>query len=203
MSRGQPQYLEPVKEEMMQKAKSIIIAGGGIGGLSAAVGLSKHGFKVTVLERAPVLGEIGAGLQLGPNAFHAFDYLGIGDEARRMAVYVDKLRLIDATTAEDVAEIDLGEAFRKRFRNPYAVAHRGDLHGVYVRACRSNPSIDLRTGCNVIGYEQDGSSVRAILETGESVEGGDPDRRGRSLVEHPKQSGGRRRAASHGTYHLP
>lgn len=155
----------------MQKAKSIIIAGGGIGGLSAAVGLSKHGFKVTVLERAPVLGEIGAGLQLGPNAFHAFDYLGIGDEARRMAVYVDKLRLIDATTAEDVAEIDLGEAFRKRFRNPYAVAHRGDLHGVYVRACRSNPSIDLRTGCNVIGYEQDGSSVRAILETGESVEG--------------------------------
>lgn len=155
----------------MQHAKPIIIAGGGIGGLSAALGLAQKGFKVVVLERAPQLGEIGAGLQLGPNAFHAFDYLGIGDEARKMAVYVDKLRLIDATTAEDVAEIDLGEPFRKRFRNPYAVAHRGDLHGVFVRACRANPSVDLRTGCNVVGYEQDGATVTALLDTGEGVSG--------------------------------
>ena len=62
----------------------MLIAGGGIGGLATALGLAQKGFRVIVLERAPVLGEIGAGIQLGPNAFHAFDYLGVGDAARAM-----------------------------------------------------------------------------------------------------------------------
>jgi 2-polyprenyl-6-methoxyphenol hydroxylase-like FAD-dependent oxidoreductase len=108
----------------------ILIAGGGIGGLSAALGLARAGSNVIVLEKAPALGEIGAGIQLGPNAFHAFDALGVGPSARAMAVYIDKLRLMDALTAEEIVHIDLGEKFRARFGNPYAVVHRGDLHGV-------------------------------------------------------------------------
>ena len=60
----------------------VLIAGGGIGGLSGALGLARKGFGVVVLEKSPKLGEIGAGIQIGPNAFHAFDYLGVGDEAR-------------------------------------------------------------------------------------------------------------------------
>ena len=155
----------------MQQDKPVIVAGGGIGGLAAALGLAQKGFGVTVLERAPALGEIGAGIQLGPNAFHAFDYLGVGDAARAMAVYVDRLRLMDAVTAEDIASIDLTEPFRRRFGNPYAVVHRGDLHGVFVRACQANPLIDLRTGCAVTGYEQDGSTVAAKLFSGEAVTG--------------------------------
>jgi 3-hydroxybenzoate 6-monooxygenase len=151
--------------------KPIIIAGGGIGGLAAALGLAQKGFEVTVLERAPVLGEIGAGIQLGPNAFHAFDYLGVGDAARAMAIYVDKLRLMDAMTAEDVCSIDLGEKFRKRFGNPYGVIHRGDLHSVFQRACRADPKITLRTGCAVTGYEQDGATVTVNLFSGEKVTG--------------------------------
>jgi 3-hydroxybenzoate 6-monooxygenase len=151
--------------------KPIIIAGGGIGGLAAALGLAQKGFEVTVLERAPVLGEIGAGIQLGPNAFHAFDYLGVGDAARAMAIYVDKLRLMDAMTAEDVCSIDLGERFRKRFGNPYGVIHRGDLHSVFQRACRNDPKITLRTGCAVTGYEQDGATVTVNLFSGEEVTG--------------------------------
>jgi 3-hydroxybenzoate 6-monooxygenase len=121
-----------------------LVAGGGIGGLAAALGLAQKGFSVLVLEKAPALGEIGAGIQLGPNAFHAFDYLGIGEAARGMAVYIDQLRLMDALTAEEITHIDLGEAFRARFRNPYAVVHRGDLHKVFLSACRAHPRVELR-----------------------------------------------------------
>ncbi len=155
----------------MQQDRPILVAGGGIGGFATAVGLAQKGFDVVVLERAPALGEIGAGIQLGPNAFHAFDYLRVGDAARSMAVYVDKLRLMDAMTAEDICAIDLGEKFRERFRNPYAVVHRGDLYGVFLRACEANPRITLRTGCAVTGYEQDGSSVTVKLFSGEKVTG--------------------------------
>ncbi len=150
---------------------SILIAGGGIGGLAAALGLAQKGRRVTVLEKAPVMGEIGAGMQLGPNAFHAFDYLGIGDEARRMAVFIDQLRLMDAMTGEEITIIPLDEPFRRRFGNPYAVVHRGDLHGVFLRACRESGLIELRTGCAVAGYGQDGSSVSARLEGGGMVRG--------------------------------
>ncbi len=88
-----------------------------------------------------------------------------------MAVFVDKLRLMDAITAEDICAIDLGEKFRARFGNPYAVIHRADLHAVLLRACRSNPAITLRTSCAVMGYEQDGATVTAGLLSGETVVG--------------------------------
>jgi 2-polyprenyl-6-methoxyphenol hydroxylase-like FAD-dependent oxidoreductase len=155
----------------MTRAQPILVAGAGIGGLTAALGLARNGFEVVVLERAAALGEIGAGIQLGPNAFHAFDWLGIGDAARAMAVYVDKLRLMDAMTAEDICSIDLGEPFRKRFGNPYAVVHRGDMHGVFQRACLANPRITIRTGCLVEGYDQDGDRVTVRLAGGERVAG--------------------------------
>jgi 2-polyprenyl-6-methoxyphenol hydroxylase-like FAD-dependent oxidoreductase len=152
-------------------ALPILIAGGGIGGLSAALGLAQKGFSVLVLEKASALGEIGAGIQLGPNAFHAFDYLGVGEAARAMAVYIDQLRLMDALTGEEITHIDLGERFRARFKNPYAVVHRGDLHGVFLKACRAHERIALRVRSEVTSYEQDGSRVTVRLASGESVTG--------------------------------
>lgn len=151
--------------------RPILIAGGGIGGLAAAIGLAQKGFPVLVLEKARQLGEIGAGIQLGPNAFHAFDYLGVGETARKMAVYVDSLRLMDALTAEEICRIPLGEAFRARMGNPYAVVHRGELHGVFLKACEAHPLVELRTASAVAGYAQDGDSATAILESGERVTG--------------------------------
>src|SRR6202012_2410919 len=86
---------------MTARAQPILIAGGGIGGLAAALSLAQKGFRSILLEKASQLGEIGAGIQLGPNAFHAFDYLGVGEAARNMAVYIDQLRLMDAMSAEE------------------------------------------------------------------------------------------------------
>jgi salicylate hydroxylase len=149
----------------------VLIAGGGIGGLAAALGLARQGIRSILLEKAAALGEIGAGIQLGPNAFHAFDYLGIGEAARGMAVYIDQLRLMDALTAEEITHVDLREPFRARFGNPYAVVHRGDLHGVLLKACRDHALIELRVNSEVAGYDQDGSSVTARLASGDHVTG--------------------------------
>ncbi|WP_168879875.1 3-hydroxybenzoate 6-monooxygenase [Rhizobium sp. P28RR-XV] len=151
--------------------EKIVIAGAGIGGLAAALGLAQKGYATIVLERAPVLGEIGAGIQLGPNAFHSFDYLGVGDAMRKLAVYIDRLRLMDALSAEEIASIDLTGPFQCRFGNPYAVIHRGDMHGVLVNACRAHPLIDLRTGCTVVAYEESETAVAAVLDTGERIPG--------------------------------
>jgi 3-hydroxybenzoate 6-monooxygenase len=88
-----------------------------------------------------------------------------------MAVYIDKLRLMDAIEDGEICNIDLGEKFRARFGNPYAVVHRGDLHGVLLKGCRDHPLIELRTSSEVTGYDQDGGSVTAKLAGGERVEG--------------------------------
>ncbi len=150
----------------------VLIAGGGIGGLATALGVARAGFAVTVLERSAALGEIGAGIQLGPNAFRAFDALGVGNAARAIAIQIDALRLMDAISAEQIARIDLTEPFRQRFGNPYAVIHRGDLHGVFLRACLEHPRVTLRTSAAVTGYSQDGAEVMAHLASGEAVAGG-------------------------------
>jgi salicylate hydroxylase len=149
----------------------ILIAGGGIGGLAAALALAQKNIPSLVLEKAAQLGEIGAGIQLGPNAFHCFDRLGVGETARQMAVYIDQLRLMDSITDGEICHIDLGEAFRKRYGNPYAVVHRGDLHGVLLKGCRAHPLIELKVSSEVTGYDQDGRTVTARLGNGETVTG--------------------------------
>ncbi|GAB5439454.1 3-hydroxybenzoate 6-monooxygenase [Falsiruegeria mediterranea] len=149
----------------------ILIAGGGIGGLAAALGLAQRGRRVMVLEKATRFGEIGAGIQLGPNAFHAFDYLGVGDAARAMAVYIDNLRLMDALRGEEITRIPLGDEFRAHMGNPYAVVHRGEMHGVFLSACEANPLIELRTEAVVQSYAQNASSVQAVLSDGARIDG--------------------------------
>src|SRR5688572_15587906 len=149
----------------------IVIAGGGIGGLAAALGLAQRGFRTVVLEKASAFGEIGAGIQLGPNAFHSFDYLGIGDAARRMAVHIDRLRLMDGIAGDEICHIPLDAPFRARFGNPYAVVHRGDLHRVFVDACRAHANVELRVDSEVVGYEQEAAQVNVRLATGASLKG--------------------------------
>ena len=99
----------------MTQQLPVLVAGGGIGGLAAALALVRQGFEVKVLEQAEQIGEIGAGIQLGPNAFHAFDALGVGDKARSRSVFTDYMVMHDALDEYQVGKIPTGEAFRARF----------------------------------------------------------------------------------------
>ena len=149
----------------------ILIAGAGIGGLAAALALARKGFPVKVLEQAKSLGEIGAGIQLGPNAFSAFDALGIGERARSRAVYVERLLMKDAIDESPVGDMEVGEAFRRRFGNPYAVAHRADLHTALLDAARAAGPIEILTSTCVERFEQDAGGVAAIDSAGKAHRG--------------------------------
>src|SRR3954465_15544230 len=106
----------------------IVIVGAGIGGLAAALALAQSGMRTIVLEAATQLGEIGAGIQLGPNAFHVLDQLGVGEALLSGAVYVDSFRLMDSATGKQINRFSFGAEFTRRFGNPYVVVHRADLH---------------------------------------------------------------------------
>ncbi|MFJ7258628.1 3-hydroxybenzoate 6-monooxygenase [Streptomyces globosus] len=147
----------------------ILIAGGGIGGLAAALGLARRGHRVTVLERREVFTEAGAGIQLGPNAFRALDVLGVGREVRDRAVVVDELRFMDGTTGERVAAMPVGEEYRARFGNPYAVVHRVDLYLPLLEAVRRHPGVELRGRHHVVGYEQRAGRAAAVLADGRRI----------------------------------
>ena len=137
----------------------VLVAGGGIGGVAAALALTRRGFSVKVLEQAPELGEIGAGIQLGPNAFAAFDALGIGPKARSRAVYTDEMVMHDALDEYCVGRIPTGEAFRARFGNPYAVIHRADVHTSLLEGAQESADIEILTSTTVQRAEQDDDGV--------------------------------------------
>lgn len=147
-----------------------VIAGGGIGGLATALSIARHGHTVEVLERNAEFAELGAGIQLAPNAFHALDRLGVGAEVRAGAVHIESLRLMDALSGDALATLPLGAEYRQRFGNPYAVVHRGDLYAPLLRACRRHERIVLRTDREVTGYRNTPSAVRALPASGEPIE---------------------------------
>ncbi|MGW0481076.1 3-hydroxybenzoate 6-monooxygenase [Nonomuraea sp. NPDC003214] len=153
------------------RTATVLVAGGGIGGLAAALGLAGQGHRAVVLERRDEFSELGAGIQIGPNGFTALDRLGVGQAVRELAVYIDELRFMDGTTGERVASMPLTGRYRARFGNPYAVVQRVDLYGPLLAACREHPLVELRGGSHVTGYEQDAGGVRALLGDGRRVPG--------------------------------
>jgi 2-polyprenyl-6-methoxyphenol hydroxylase-like FAD-dependent oxidoreductase len=153
------------------QALPILIVGGGLGGLTAALALSRHGYHVCLIEQAREFKEIGAGIQLGPNVFKMFDRLGISDQVASKAVFPDSLLVMDSITAEEITRISLGEKFRGRFRYPYALIHRADIHAVLLDACRNSPLITLITSQKVVRFDDLGDKVVAYTENGASYDG--------------------------------
>lgn len=149
----------------------VVIVGAGIGGLAAALALARSGTRSTVLEASSQLGEIGAGIQLGPNAFHVLDQLGMGEYLLKGAVYVDAFRLMDSATGKQINRFSYGEDFRERFGNPYVVVHRADLHQSLLDACRASGLVDIKTAVKINGFEQDANAIRAVAVDGATFEG--------------------------------
>jgi 3-hydroxybenzoate 6-monooxygenase len=153
------------------RTSPVLVVGGGIGGLAAALALAREGCHVKVLEQAAVIAEIGAGVQFGPNAFAAFDALGVGEKARSHAVYTDHMMMIDAVDGKPVADIPVGDAFRKRFGNPYAVTHRADVHASLLEGVMETDLIEFVTSSRIQRIEQSNYGVTATDDLGNAHSG--------------------------------
>lgn len=149
----------------------VLVAGGGIGGLAAALALVRQGFRVQVFEQAADIGEIGAGMQLGPNAFHAYDALGVGEKARSRAVFTEYMVMHDAVDGSLIGKIPTDEKFRARFGNPYAVIHRVDAHTALLEGVRESDQVQFQTSTRIVRVEQDADSVTVFDDQGRSYRG--------------------------------
>ena len=149
----------------------VLVVGGGIGGLAAALALAQKGIRARVLEQAPELKEVGAGIQLGPNVFRMFDVLGLTHAVSRLAVFPENLIMLDAITGEEVTRIPLDGGFRARFTHPYALIYRPDLLAVLLEACRNSDLIELHTAQKVVAVDERDDGISAQTESGQSHDG--------------------------------
>ena len=149
----------------------ILIVGGGLGGLTAALALARQEQSVQVLEGAPSFGAIGFGIQFGPNVFHVFDRIGVSNAVLERADSPSAVLMIDGLTGKEVTRIPTGPSFRARFKHPYIIIHRIDLHNVLLDACRRDPLIRLEADTMVSGFVDDGDRVAVTTEDGRCFEG--------------------------------
>jgi len=155
----------------MPKSEPILIVGGGLGGLTTALALARRGRAARVLEGAAEFGAIGYGIQFGPNVFHVFEHLGLMDQALAVADSPVAVLMLDALDGKELVRIATGASFRARFRYPYIVVHRIDLHNVLLDAARQSASIELVADAMVSGFEDRGEAVAVTTADGRTFSG--------------------------------
>jgi salicylate hydroxylase len=150
----------------------LLVAGGGIAGLSAGLACARDGAAVRVFERTPLFSEAGAGIQLGPNVTRILEGWSLGDAVARCAAAPEALVVRDAINADVLARMALRGAFEQKYGAPYLTIHRADLQHIILEAARGE-GVDLCVNAGVEGVENLGSghSVRALLAGGEISEG--------------------------------
>jgi 3-hydroxybenzoate 6-monooxygenase len=142
----------------------VIVVGGGIGGLGAALALSRKGLRVRLLERAKEFGEVGAGLQIAPNCTRILHEYGLLNEVKQLGVQPENMIMKDGVDATELTRLDLKDLERK-YGFPYLVIHRSDLHGTLLRACQ-RAGVELVNDQQVVGYENSASGARAFFADG-------------------------------------
>lgn len=155
----------------MSSDNPILIVGGGLGGLTAALALAQRGRTVQVLEGAPQFGAIGYGIQFGPNVFHVLDRLGVTGDVIEKADSPPAVLMIDAFDGKEVTRVPTGPSFRRRFKYPYIIVHRIDLHNVLLDACRRDPRIVLVPDAMVTRFTDSGDGVSVATEDGRTFDG--------------------------------
>lgn len=149
----------------------VVVVGGGIGGVSTAIALAQRGMTVTVLERAAEIKEIGAGIQLGPNAGRVLQELGVWDAVMRTAVLPRRFVLRDIYTGKDIYQAKMGPELVARYGAPYTVMHRADLLDALLEGAIATGRVEVATGKEVVAVEQDARQARVVCADGSSYEG--------------------------------
>jgi 3-hydroxybenzoate 6-monooxygenase len=155
----------------MSKGEPILIVGGGLGGLTTALALARRGRAARVLEGAPEFGAIGYGIQFGPNVFHVFDRIGLTEQVMAVADSPAAVVMMDALTGRELIRIPTGPSFNARFKHPYIVIHRIDLHNVLLDACRHSAEVELVPDAMVTDFEDRGDDVAVTTSDGRTFSG--------------------------------
>lgn len=147
------------------------MVGGGIGGLAAAFALAREGVALTGIEQAAAFGEVGAGLQLGPNAVRVLDGWGLRDALDAVAAWPEALHVRDAAQGRELGEMRLGADIARRHGQPYACLHRADLHALLLQAALAQPGVDWRLATRLTAVTERSDTVKLTLEGGDTLVG--------------------------------
>lgn len=153
----------------MLSSRTVVIAGAGIGGLTAALALARRGFRVVLYDQAARLEETGAGIQLSPNATRVLIALGLGARLLPTAVAPDAIRVMDAASGAEITSIPLGAAVETQFGVPYWIIHRADLQAALLEAVRAEPDIELSLGSKVVEFASHAHGVTVQVENAKSA----------------------------------
>ena len=149
---------------MAGMTNKVVVAGGGIGGLACALALAREGVQVDLLEQAAAFGEVGAGLQLGPNAVRVLNAWGLTDALCASAAFPGALHVRDAHSASPLGHLRLGAMSRAHYGQPYATLHRADLHSLLLEAVQHERRVHLHLDTRLAGYEEGPTGVNVACE---------------------------------------
>ncbi|MEP1144969.1 MAG: FAD-dependent monooxygenase [Henriciella sp.] len=148
-----------------------LVAGGGIGGLTAALCFHHHGWSVEVCEKSAELGEVGAGIQISPNAMKVFEALGLGDALSNAGFRPEGIQMRMGESGMRLVNTALGEAAVKRWGSPYLHIHRADLIAVLQAALHERAPNKVRLGASLDTFRREGDHITAILTNGDAMTG--------------------------------
>ena len=146
----------------------ILIAGAGIGGLGAALSLAQIGLKVTVLEQSDAFGEVGAGVQVSPNAYKVLSGWGLNEALRQTANFPEKLQVRSTSSDKLLGQLTLGKTAQARYGFPFATIRRADLHALLLNAAQQFDHVDLRLNARISSITEQNQQVTVTTETGDS-----------------------------------